>query len=309
MKFGICGHLAEMTLEEEAPVLQKHGFSGWEISLPTLELRKKRRTMGSLLEEARRLRTIGEGSGIEATAVGVMLTPRHVTADIGYVRQVFELVRETGSTGVRMSGVHYNDPPPPEDYLAEHVDDVVASYHQGTTRFHDFFAEQRDLLYQLAEEAGKHGVRLLLEIHPYFIHNSPSAMLRLIEHCAPAHVGVLLDPQGLSMQGHEGSKQSVDVLRHYLAHMHVKDSFLEKTAEGKRRHVQTALWEGTTQWPLLVATLKWIGFDGYWLDEDFRGVGIEARVQTKQYLERLWAEAPPEPDPAFCLKTFRDHFA
>jgi sugar phosphate isomerase/epimerase len=121
-------------------------------------------------------------------------------------------------------------------------------------------------------------------------------------------VGVLFDPQGLAMQGHEGSRQSVDVLRHYLAHIHVKDSFLEKTPEGKRRVVQTALWEGTTQWPLLVASLKWAGFEGYWFDEDFRGVGIEDRLKTKEYLERLWLEAPNKPDADFCLQAFHNHF-
>jgi len=307
MKFAISSHLPGMTLEEEAPILQQNGYTAWEIGLPVLELRAKTRSIEQLREEARRIKRIGDDHGIVAEAVGVGLTPRHMTADIGYVRQVFELVRETGGTGVRMSGVHYNDPPAPPAQLAG-MDDVCASYHRGTVRFHELFAESRELLARMASEAHAYGVRLLLEIHPYYIHNSPSAMLRLIEHCSPADVGALLDPQGLAMQGHEGSKQSVDVLRYYTAHIHVKDSYLTKNDAGKRQHGKTPLWEGTTQWPLFVATVKWTGFDGYWFDEDFRGVGIEEKLKTKRYLEKLWAEAPEEPDPVFCRKCFMEHF-
>jgi sugar phosphate isomerase/epimerase len=227
--------------------------------------------------------------------------------DVGYVRQVFELVREAGSRGVRMTGIHYNDPPPSAHRIAG-LDEASASYHRGCVRFHELFAEHRDLLAQMTEEALRHGVKLLIEIHPYYIHNSPSAALRLIEHCSPEAIGVLLDPQGMAMQGHEGAKQSVDVLRYYLAHIHVKDSVWTRTENGKLRNVHMALAEGTTQWPLLVAALKWVGFDGFWFDEDFRNVGIEERVKTKKYLEQLWENAPAEPGPEFCLKAFQDHF-
>lgn len=308
MKFAISSHLPNTTLEQESPILQRNGYTGWEISLATYDLRKKQKTLAELRAEARRLRQLGEAHGIQAVAVGVGLTPRHVVGDIGYVRSVFELIRETGSIGVRMMGIHYNDPPPPPRQL-ETMDDIQTSYHRGCVRFHELFAEHKELLSRLADEAGQAGVRLLLEIHPYYIHNSPSAMLRLIEHCAPDQVGVILDPQGLAMQGHEGAKQSVDVLRHYMAHIHVKDSLLTRLETGKRRHVQAALWEGTTQWPLFVAALKWTGFDGYWFDEDFRGTGIEERVKTKQYLQALWDQAPAEPGPEFCLQAYQEHFA
>jgi sugar phosphate isomerase/epimerase len=308
MKFAINSHLPGMTLEEEAPLLQKNGYTGWEVALPVMQMRRDGSSVEPVRQEARRLAALGADHGIETVAVGVGLTPRHITADIGYVRTVFELVREAGSTGVRMTGVHYNDPPPSARAL-ENLDDVAASYHQEAPDFHRLFAEQQSLLGRMAKEAGIYGVQLLMEIHPYYIHNSPSAMLRLIEHCPPSCVGVLLDPQGLAMQGHEGSRQSIDVLRHYLAHVHVKDSFLAKVENGKRRHVQVALWEGTTQWPLLVAALKWAHFDGYWFDEDFRGVGLEERLKTRQYLEKLWAEAPDEPSPSFCLQSFKEHFA
>jgi len=308
MKYAISVHLPDLTLEEEAPILEKNGFTAWEISLPVLDLRKKTRSFADLLAEARRVRKLGADHGITTEAVGVSLAPRHIDADIGYVRQVFELVRETGSTGVRMAGIHFNDPPPPAQAI-EKMDDVLASYHRGCAPFHPFFAEQRDLLERLADEAGRSGVRLLLEIHPYYIHNSPSAMLRLIERCPPAQVGVLLDPQGLAMQGYEGSRQSVEALQHYTAHIHVKDSLLTRMPSGKLSHQQSALWEGATPWPLFVAALKWTGFDGYWFDEDFRRPSMEDRLKTRSYLERLWDEAPPKAMPEFCLQVFQDHFA
>jgi sugar phosphate isomerase/epimerase len=307
MKFAINSHLPGLTIEQEAPVLQQHGYTGWEHWLPTVGLRKGTTTFAQLRDQARYLKKLGDDHGIATIAVGVGLTPRHIVADIGYVRQVFELVREAGSTGVRMSGIHYNDPAPPPSQAAN-MDDVSFSYHERCARFHELFAESRELMARLSDEATRAGVQLLLEIHPFYIHNSPSAMLRLIEHCAPGAVGVLLDPQGMAMQGHEGSKQSVDVLRHYLAHMHVKDSLLVRTETGKLRHQQCALWEGTTQWPLLVAALKWVGFDGYWFDEDFRGVGIEARLETKTYLEKLWAEAPTEPSVEMCREAYLNHY-
>jgi sugar phosphate isomerase/epimerase len=93
-------------------------------------------------------------------------------------------------------------------------------------------------LRQLGEEAGRHGVTVLLETHGDFT-DSPS-LRSLLRRAHSPHVGILWDAHHTYVEGHEEPAETFRQLGPYIRHTHLKDSVPD--GEG-RRYVLTG--EGT----------------------------------------------------------------
>lgn len=137
------------------------------------------------------------------------------------------------------------------------------------------------------------GVKILLEIHGGTIHPSASLALRIVGQFDPALTGVIFDPQNMVSDGFETTGIAMEQLGPYIAHCHVGGHRPEAGAADADGTVKWTwpgcrMAEGLYHYPAMLAGLKRIGFTGYVSVEDFRSAPVEEKLaDALQYLKSI----------------------
>ncbi len=108
-------------------------------------------------------------------------------------------------------------------------------------------------------------VRLIFETHPWVITRNAQSCARLLEGFDPQRVGILLDVANLWFEGNEPIEVAVDLLRGYIAQLHVKNVAVEVRREaghGGAVVKNVRLADGVVDWPYVLRVLNDAGFAG-----------------------------------------------
>jgi len=122
--------------------------------------------------------------------------------------------------------------------------------------------------------AGQTGVKAVVETHHGTIVPTASAVRRFVEGRSPGRVGVLYDPGNMVWEGHERYDYALQLIRPWLAHVHVKNAcpFVAGADEYQRlvwQYKWCALRAGVVDWPAVVEALARVGYEGCLSLEDF----------------------------------------
>ena len=127
---------------------------------------------------------------------------------------------------------------------------------------------------EVEELARSMSVKAVVEIHHEGLIPSASAARRFIEGRDPDCCGVLYDPGNMAFEGYERPEYALQVIRPWLAHVHVKNARPHIVGADEHRFLQwsyssCSLREGIVDWPGQVAALREAGYDGWLSLEDF----------------------------------------
>ena len=184
-----------------------------------------------------------------------------VSADVrgsmleGY-REVIRIAGDLGCKRVRYKGIL-----PPEGYTHE-----------------DAWDRTRSGLQESAAFASGLDVWICVENHSGSMTQGARETLRMVEEIGMDNVGVILDYAFIDLFGEEGIEESVDILRPYIQHVHLKDHIITDREMGAV--TKFPLGEGDIDLERLLSRLESIGYEGYLTDE----------------YERHWDETLPEPE-------------
>jgi sugar phosphate isomerase/epimerase len=137
-------------------------------------------------------------------------------------------------------------------------------------------ADQRLVWRELAAIAAGEGIRFVLETHDGTISTAPSAALRLIDQCDPAHVGVILDVANTVREGTEPLELALELLGPYLAHVQVKNLWVRSggNAWNGLSTGHAPLADGILRWPTIIGMLDAAGYHGWLSLENFTGLDL-----------------------------------
>lgn len=160
------------------------------------------------------------------------------------------------------------------------------------------FDRTRSDLEWAAAEAGRLGVKVLIELHHQTITSSASAARRLVDGIDPRTIGVIHDLGNLVIEGQEDTRAGLQLLGEYLAHVHVKNATWQRTGEigvdGDVRWESTwaTLREGIASVPDYFRALAEVGYDGWVTLEDFSTAApLEERLTDDLAFLRASADA------------------
>jgi len=114
-------------------------------------------------------------------------------------------------------------------------------------------------------------VKALFEIHFKTIISSPSLAYLLLKDLDPVGVGAIYDPGNMVIEGAEAPQLGVQVVKDYLAHVHIKDASW-RMRDGKWSHEWEELGRGMACLEEVIAALKAVGYDGYLSNENLKDV-------------------------------------
>ncbi len=237
----------------------------WHVSLEHLE------------EDAPRAREVAERHGLDIPSLGTSSE----TGDFAKIERLMKAAVAMGAPMLRIGSARYD-----------------GSTHYS--KLHEMVIENYRTIEAMAAE---HGVKALIEIHANTICPSASATMRILEHFDPTHVGAILDPGNMVIEGMERWRMGIEILGPYLAHVHAKNMAWVQDESGAWKWENASLEGGIADFGEIVSSLHEYGYDGYVCLEDFRGgyctapVGItteEKLVEAYSYLSRLLAGAADE---------------
>ena len=145
------------------------------------------------------------------------------------------------------------------------------------------YPEILETLRDLCEYAKAQGQYFLFEAGQ----ETPTTLLRFIEAIGTGNVGVNLDSANLILYGKANPVDALDVIGKYVRGIHAKDGFYPTNGMELGREVKVG--EGKVNFPVFVAKLKEVGYDGSLTIE--REISGEQQrldiIETKAYLETL----------------------
>lgn len=141
-------------------------------------------------------------------------------------------------------------------------------------------------LKQLVKKCASYGQRFLFETGQ----ETPVTLRRAIEDIGMDNVGVNLDPANLIMYGKGNPVDALDVFGEYVMGIHGKDGCYP--TDGHFLGKEVPLGEGKVNYPLLIARLKEIGYDGdITIEREIDGdEQIKDILAGKKFLEKLIAK-------------------
>ena len=230
----------------------------WHVSLENLE------------EDAPRAREVAERHGLDIPSLGTSSD----TGDLEKIERLMKAAVVMGAPMLRIGSAGYN----------------------GSTHYDDLREKVTEDYRTIESMAAEHGVKALIEIHANTICPSASAAMRILEHFDPEHVGAILDPGNMVIEGMERWRMGIEILGPYLAHVHAKNMLWLQDEDGNWKWDNASLENGLANFEEIVSSLHEYGYDGYINLEDFRGgyctepVGItteEKLVEAYSYLSGL----------------------
>lgn len=176
-------------------------------------------------------------AGMKVSAYASPLGKVKIDSDLGEHRRRFgralEVAKRLSTDGIRIFTFYM-----PSGSWAEHRDTVLREY--------AFFAA----------EAGRAGIRLLVENESGIYGDVPERCLDLLRSVASPHVRLLFDPANFLQCGAQPYPDAWEMLRAYVGYVHIKD------ARRETREV-TPAGEGDGRLPELLRTLAASGYDGF----------------------------------------------
>lgn len=136
----------------------------------------------------------------------------------------------------------------------------------------------------VADHCKANGQRLLFETGQ----ETPVTILRVIEDSGCDNLGVNLDPANLIMYGKANPVDSLSVFGKYVYDVHGKDGMYP--TGGKQLGCETPIGEGAVNFPVFIAKLKELGYDGtVTIEREISGEEqIKDILKAKEILERLF---------------------
>ncbi len=152
----------------------------------------------------------------------------------------------------------------------------------------------RDQFMQAAEYGAEYDVTINFEQHSRTMGASAGQILDLTRGLPTEHIGIVYDPGNTIVEGFERVSSQVEMLRHLIKAVHVKNLIIESVTEPQECFPFNCvpLDSGFLQWPAIINQLKRIGYDGYLtleelvLHDRFDSVG-EMIAWDAQYLQSL----------------------
>lgn len=89
---------------------------------------------------------------------------------------------------------------------------VTSARHDGNTHYDQLLKETTDGLERVQRPSRETGVKALIEVHFGTIIPSASAAYRLVNQFDPQHVGVILDPANMILEGRENWEMGIEIL-------------------------------------------------------------------------------------------------
>jgi len=263
--------LPQLTMEEQAELLQRLGFDG-------VEWRVRR------VSDDQRAKPFSEWGAHKND-----LTPESFAANAPKMKQV------AADHGLAIAGIASNAGAEDIEHvklLAEGAAACGAPFVRvGCPRRYDGSVDYNVLYDETIEAYGKaldaiepFGVKAALEIHGGTIHVSASLAHRIVSHWSPERVCVIFDPNNMIRDGVETTELALELLGPYIGHAHVgghrpvaKGVDENGTREWEWESVPLA--EGLYDYPRLLKKLKAMGYDRFISVEDFRGVPVEEKLK------------------------------
>ena len=230
----------------------------WHVSLTNLE------------EDAPRAREVAERYGLDIPSLGT-------SSDTGDFERIERLMKGAVAMGAPMLR-------------------IGSARYDGSTHYDELREMVIENYRTIAPMAADFGVKALIELHANTICPSAAAGMRILEHFDPEHVGAILDPGNMVIEGMERWRMGIEMLGPYLAHVHAKNMLWRQEEDKSWKWDNASLEGGLAKFEEIVATLHEYGYDGYICLEDFRGgyctrpEGIsteEKLVEAYDYLSAL----------------------
>ncbi|MFG1977263.1 sugar phosphate isomerase/epimerase family protein [Nonomuraea fuscirosea] len=255
MRLGVCSAcLPELTPHQAAEAAAAAGYAGieWRVSAetgspgPAHFLRNNRCTVRPERDAVRRARELCDRAGLAVIGLSGYVQ----AGDLRGVEHLMGLAAEAGAPRVRLWA------PPATD----------GGFHEALALSVAFFGE-------VAELAGRFGVRALLEMHQRTICPSAALAKQVVGHLPADLVGVIYDPGNTVVEGSEDPRLAVQILGEHLAHVHLKNAAYERPRDGGPwRHRWSAMDDGVLDIPAILRLLEDIGYRGWVSVEDFSTV-------------------------------------
>ncbi len=121
---------------------------------------------------------------------------------------------------------------------------------------------------------------------------TPVVLLRTISDVGLPNLGINFDPANLLMYGKANPVDALDIIGRYVRGVHAKDG--EYPTDGRNLGVEKPLGEGRVNFPLLLAKLKALGYDGaLTIEREISGPQQVADIKrAKLLLEEILASLP-----------------
>ena len=189
MKLGVYSIvLPDYRREEAAAKVAEIGYTGiewtvgyedrvfnsgeqWHVSLDHLE------------EDAPRAKEVAQRYGLDIPSLGTSAE----TGDFEKIERLMKGAVAMGAPMLRIGSARYD----------------------GTTPYDELRAMVIDNYRTIETMAARHGVKALIEIHSHTICPSASATMRVLENFDPRHVGAILDPGNMVIEGMERSEEVI----------------------------------------------------------------------------------------------------
>ncbi|MEA3400318.1 MAG: sugar phosphate isomerase/epimerase family protein [Armatimonadota bacterium] len=280
MKLGVYSIvLPDYHREEAAAKVAEIGYTGieWTVGYPDRVFDSGQQwhvSLEDLEEDAPRAREAAERYGLEIPSLGT-------SADTGDFEKIQRLMRGAVAMGAPMLR-------------------IGSAGYDGSTHYDELRETVIENYRTIEQMAADHGVKALIEIHSNTICPSASATMRILEHFDPEHVGAILDPGNMVIEGMESWRMAVEILGPYLAHVHAKNMSWVRDDEGEWTWENASLEDGIADFEAIIAALAEYDYQGYIDLEDFRGgycvrpegITTEQKLQEAyDYLSRLLEEA------------------
>ncbi|MCJ7750072.1 MAG: sugar phosphate isomerase/epimerase [Armatimonadetes bacterium] len=274
--------MPELTLEEQAALLRRLGFDGieWRVRRVSEEQRgkgysewgehKNDLTPENFLDNAPRMRQVAADHGLAIAGIA----SNAPADDVQQVKLLAEGAKACGAPFIRVGCPHSFD---------------------GRRDYNELYAEAVEAYEAALNAISGLGLKFALEIHGGTIHPSASLAHRIVSNWDPARVCAIFDPNNMVADGFETTEIAIDLLGHYLGHVHLGG---HKPVEKERDESSTMQWEwegaaladGLYNHPRLLRKLKAVGYRGFITVEDFRQLPIEEKLaEGLAYLKQVEA--------------------
>ena len=275
--------MPELSLEEQASLLQRLGFDGveWRVRRVPDEQRgkgfsewgehKNDLTPENFAANAARMKKVAADHGLAIAAIA----SNAPADDLEQVKLLAAGAQACGTPFIRVGC--------PQGF-------------DGSRNYNDLYDEAVRAYGAVLDAIAAFGVKAALEIHAGTIHPSASLAHRIVSNFDPARVCVIFDPNNMVSDGFETTEVALDLLGPYLGHVHVGGH--KPVEKGRDEKTGTVEWdwpgvpmaEGLYDFRRLLKKLKETNFQGFISIEDFRKAPLEEKLHDGiAYLKRLEA--------------------
>ena len=250
--------LPELTPEEAAPALQRHGYAGVEwrvVDDPRAAAAAGRPdfwgankcTLPLSEEGAHRAKAVADSAGLAIPGLGTYIN----VGDLELTGRAMRFAQICGARNIRVNPGRWPDP----DGLS----------------YADSFARASRFLGGCQALARQFNVRAVVEMHHRTITCSAALAHRLVSPFDPDFIGVLHDAGNCVHEGYENYDLGLQLLGPFLAHVHIKNGrhFPPDEGAGLWRAHWSPLEDGAVNWDELFSALKKADYRGWLGIEDF----------------------------------------